>query len=94
MFRNVFFGITAVDDHLLLVRRNLVSESAETQRAVDLGPAGGYSAAERRGAIELVGSRFYVGTPGGLQAYELDPVRPPTRVVSLQTPAPVISVVV
>ncbi len=40
VFRGVLFGIAPVDDHLWLVRRNLATETAETQRTVDLGPMG------------------------------------------------------
>jgi hypothetical protein len=66
VFRGVFFGVAPADDHLWLVRRNLATEAAETQRVADLGPVGS-AGTERRGAIELVGSRLYVGTSSGLQ---------------------------
>lgn len=91
VFRGVLFGIAPVDDHLWLVRRNLATETAETQRVADLGPVGS-SGTERRGTTDLVGSRLYVGTPSGLMAYELDPVRPPTRVVNFPMPSPVVSI--
>ena len=93
VFRGVFFGIAPADDHVWLVRRNLAAEAAETQRVADLGPVGS-PGTERRGAMELVGSRLYVGTSSGLQGYELDPVRPPTRVVNLQMPSPVVSIAI
>lgn len=91
VFRGVFFGVAPADDHVWLVRRNLATETAETQRIVDLGPVGSLGA-DRRGAIELIGSRLYVGTSSGLVGYDLDPVRAPTRVVNLQMPSPVVSI--
>ena len=93
VLRGVFFGIAPADDHVWLVRRNLAAEAAETQRVADLGPVGS-PGTERRGAMELVGSRLYVGTSSGLQGYELDPVRPPTRVVNLQMPSLVVSIAI
>ena len=93
VFRGVFFGVAPADDHLWLVRRNLATEAAETQRVADLGPVGS-PGTERRGTLELVGSRLYVGTSSGLQGYELDPVRPPTRVVNFQLPSPVVSIAI
>jgi len=91
VFRGAFFGVAPADDHLWLVRRNLATEAVETQRIVDLGSVGPVGV-ERRGAIELVGSRLYAGTPTGLLGFDLDPVRPPTRVVNLQTASPVVSI--
>lgn len=89
--RGVLFGIAPVDEHLWLVRRNLATEAADTQRVADLGPIG-QPGIERRGALELAGSRLYAGTPSGLVAFDLDSARPPARVVSIQMPSPVVSI--
>jgi hypothetical protein len=91
VFRGVLYGLAGADDHLWLVRRNLAVEGAETQRVADLGPAG-QPGAERRGALELTGSRLYAGTPSGLLAFDLDPARPPARVMSVPMPSPVVSI--
>lgn len=92
VFRGVLFGISQGDDHLWLVRRNLGPEAADTQRAADLGAVGAASPVDRRGAIELIGSRLYLGGSGALLGFDLDPARPPTRVVNIAMPSPVVSI--
>jgi hypothetical protein len=53
----------------------------QRQRAVDIGlGAGGAALPTRRGVIDLVGSRLYVGTSSALIAFDLDPAGAPVRV--------------
>jgi hypothetical protein len=92
VFRGVFFGVAPADDHLWLVRRPLGPDTAETQRVADLGAVAGWPPVERRGAMELAGARLFAGASGALVAFELDPVRPPTRVLTVPMPSPVISI--
>lgn len=94
VFRGVFFGVSPLEDQLWLVRRNLAPEAAETQRVADLGAVAGAPPVERRGAIELVGSRLYVGASNALVAFELDPGRLPVRVMTVPTPSPIHSIAV
>lgn len=85
---SLLHGISRAGSQVWLVSRSVDQENAPINPQMRLGVAGDFPA-ERRGVIELVGSRLYVAAPSALVAFDIDP--PSARVTRFETPAPIVS---
>ena len=85
---SLLLGIARAGDQVWLVSRSVDQEAATNDRQMRLGGIGDFPV-ERRGVIELVGSRLYVAAPSTLLAFVVDP--PSARITRFETPAPIIS---